>query len=50
MASCAGDNTVKLWDLRKLKNIATINADGASGVDFDYSGQFLAAAAGQSIT
>jgi len=50
MASCAEDNVVMLWDLRKLKNFATINAEGASAVDFDFSGQFLAAAAGQSIT
>lgn len=50
MASCAADDCIKLWDLRKLKNFATINADGASAVDFDYSGQFLASAANQSIT
>eukprot|EP00656_Telonema_subtile_P053784 TRINITY_DN7861_c0_g1_i1.p1 TRINITY_DN7861_c0_g1~~TRINITY_DN7861_c0_g1_i1.p1 ORF type:complete len:502 (-),score=126.39 TRINITY_DN7861_c0_g1_i1:324-1829(-) len=50
MASCAEDNCIKLWDLRKLKNFATINADGASAVDFDYSGQFLAAASGTGLT
>eukprot|EP00658_Telonema_sp_P-2_P074714 TRINITY_DN639_c0_g1_i2.p1 TRINITY_DN639_c0_g1~~TRINITY_DN639_c0_g1_i2.p1 ORF type:complete len:519 (-),score=151.97 TRINITY_DN639_c0_g1_i2:460-2016(-) len=50
MASCAADSCIKLWDLRKLKNFATINADGASAVNFDFSGQFLASAAGQNIT
>jgi pre-mRNA-processing factor 19 len=50
MATCAQDNCVKLWDLRKLKNIATINADGAAAVDFDFSGQYLASAAGKNIT
>jgi len=50
MASCATDNCVKLWDLRKLKNFATISAESAHAVDFDVSGQFLAAAAGNSVS
>lgn len=49
MASAGDDNTVKLWDLRKLKNFATINAEGATAVNFDFSGQFLAVAAGKGV-
>merc|ERR1711971_878944 len=49
MASCAADNCIKLWDLRKLKNFATISADSVNAVDFDGSGQFLAAAAADNI-
>jgi len=44
LATGAADATVKLWDLRKLKNFHTITpaAGGAiGGVQFDYSGQFL---------
>ena len=45
LATGAADATVKLWDLRKLKNFHTITpaAGGAvGGLSFDYSGQFLA--------
>ena len=45
LASGGADGTVKLWDLRKLKNFHTITpaAGGAvGGLSFDYSGQFLA--------
>ena len=44
LATGAADATVKLWDLRKLKNFHTITpAAGGNigGVQFDYSGQFL---------
>ncbi|KAL6057393.1 Pre-mRNA-processing factor 19 [Balamuthia mandrillaris] len=47
MASAADDNTIKMWDLRKLKKgaLQTISLDDpASSVSFDYSGQHLAVA------
>ncbi|KAL1526962.1 hypothetical protein AB1Y20_015651 [Prymnesium parvum] len=45
LATGSADTTVKIWDLRKLKDIHTIAAEGAtaiSSVAFDYSGAFLA--------
>jgi len=45
LATGSVDTTVKVWDLRKLKNIHTIAEDGATpitSVAFDFSGQFLA--------
>ena len=43
MATGAKDATVKIWDLRKLKNIHTITAPSAvHSVAFDHSGQYLA--------
>jgi len=50
LATGADDATVKLWDLRKLKNFHTISAEqGAAvkAVHFDYSGSFLAIARGK---
>jgi len=46
LASSAG-NTVKLWDLRKLKNVHSIdlpNDAQISSVQWDYSGTYLAVA------
>jgi len=43
MASTGEDSTVKLWDLRKLKVIQTVNLEGNAGcLSFDYSGKYLA--------
>jgi len=43
MASASDDRTVKLWDLRKLQVIQTVNLDGNAGsLSFDYSGKYLA--------
>jgi len=43
MASAGEDGTVKLWDLRKLKTIQTINLEGSCGcLAFDFSGKYLA--------
>jgi len=47
MASGDG-KAVKIWDLRKLKTLQTLEV-ACSGVDFDYSGQFLAAGAGNAV-
>jgi len=47
LATAATDDTIKLWDLRKLKNFHTIdlpNKFGVSAVSWDYSGSYLAAA------
>jgi len=42
LATGADDATIKLWDLRKLKNFHTISTGGAvSALHFDYSAQFL---------
>jgi len=45
LATGAADATVKLWDLRKLKNFQTLQPAGGAAVHavrFDYSGGFLA--------
>ena len=46
LASAGQDGVVKVWDLRKLKCVATLEGDGApvNGVTYDRSGKFLAAA------
>lgn len=42
MASTSAEGTVKLWDLRKLKNLHTLELPGAGlAVKFDHSGTFL---------
>jgi len=41
----AADNVIKLWDLRKLKNIHTVNiteGNNITAVEWDYSGTYLA--------
>ena len=51
LATGADDATIKLWDLRKLKNFNTISAEDkrpVKAVNFDYSGAFLAVARGTS--
>jgi len=41
----AAEDSVKLWDLRKLSNFSTIPIEGAiSAANFDYSGNYLAVA------
>src|SRR5687768_11857894 len=46
MASSSLDGTVHLWDLRKLKSIATLDiTGGATIVQFDHSGSYLAVSA-----
>ena len=45
LATGAADATVKLWDLRKLKNFHSITPAAGGpigGLHFDYTGQFLA--------
>eukprot|EP01132_Coremiostelium_polycephalum_P000370 gene370-467_t len=45
MMATSDSTTVKLWDLRKLKEVQTINADQGSiftSVSFDFSGNYLA--------
>ncbi|KAJ3332616.1 hypothetical protein HDU76_013658 [Blyttiomyces sp. JEL0837] len=48
-----GESVVKLWDLRKCTNFHTIDLglseQGVARVAFDYSGQYLGAAAGSEI-
>jgi len=47
LATTAEDNTVKLWDLRKLKNFHSIQLGEkfhVSAVQWDYSGSYLAIA------
>jgi len=45
----AATDSVKLWDLRRLKNIHTIDVKGATSVNFDYSGNYLLVTAGIEI-
>jgi len=47
MVTAAQDNTIKMWDLRKLKEFQSFGLrDGsASRVSFDFSGTYVAAAA-----
>lgn len=47
MASGDG-KAVKIWDLRKLKTLQTLDA-AAQSVSFDYTGAFLAAGAGKDV-
>jgi len=45
LATGSADATVKIWDLRKLKNLVSLHTSQhtpVSSVRFDYSGQFLA--------
>jgi pre-mRNA-processing factor 19 len=45
LASGGSDGTVRLWDLRKLKNFKNLNMEGGgvvSSVTFDHSGSYLA--------
>eukprot|EP00040_Diaphanoeca_grandis_P016029 m.82489 g.82489 ORF g.82489 m.82489 type:complete len:500 (+) comp25520_c2_seq1:203-1702(+) len=45
LATSSEDSTVKLWDLRKLKNIKTLEFESgfnASSLCFDHSGSYLA--------
>jgi len=44
----AAEDSIKLWDLRKLTNFFTIPIEGqVSSVSFDYSGNYLAVAGNQ---
>ena len=48
LATSGADHAVKIWDLRKLKNLQTLAVGApASSVRFDYSGQFLAVGAAE---
>jgi len=45
LATGGEDSTVRLWDLRKLRNFKTIELDDKftiSDLDFDQSGSYLA--------
>lgn len=47
LATAAEDSTVRLWDLRKLKNFKTIQLDEGyevTDLSFDQSGTYLAVA------
>jgi len=47
----AAEDSIKLWDLRKLTNFFTIPVDGAvSAINFDYSGQYLAVTTGNQVS
>lgn len=42
LATSGQDNTVRLWDLRKLSNFKTITLEGeTTSVRFDHSGNYL---------
>lgn len=44
----AAEDSIKLWDLRKLTNFFTIPIEGqVSAINFDYSGNYLAVAGNQ---
>jgi len=50
MASVAADGTARLWDLRKLKNIKTLDlASPGHVVKFDQSGTYLAIGSGKDL-
>lgn len=50
MASTGSDGTARLWDLRKLKNLKTLELPAAgSALKFDYSGNYLAVATGHNV-
>ena len=48
MASASADNTLKMWDLRKLKDLMTYQFPESDivpqSINFDYSGVYLIAA------
>jgi pre-mRNA-processing factor 19 len=47
----AAEDSIKLWDLRKLTNFFTIPVEGqVSGITFDYSGQYLAVTTGNQVS
>ena len=50
LASCDEGGTVKLWDLRKLKELKSFQVDGAgASVAFDSSGKYLVVATASSV-
>jgi len=50
LATTAKDNTIKLWDLRGPTNVSTLKLDTSiKRLQYDYSGKYLAAAAGNEI-
>jgi pre-mRNA-processing factor 19 len=51
MASGCSDGTVKLWDLRKLKDLKTLSFPGkpVNSLKFDHSGVYLAAGSGNEV-
>ncbi|KAF3910764.1 hypothetical protein ABW20_dc0100648 [Dactylellina cionopaga] len=49
--ACKGDNTVSIWDLRKLQMIKAIEIGSAiDSIAWDYTGQYLATAGPQGVT
>jgi len=51
MASASKDKTVRLWDLRKLKNTKTLDLPAAAHtVKFDHSGTYLVAGTGHDVS
>ena len=50
LASCDEGGVVKLWDLRKLKELKSFQVDGAgASVSFDSSGKYLVVATASSV-
>lgn len=51
MASTSQDGTARLWDLRKLKTVKTLElGKTASSIAFDHSGTYMAAASGKTLS